>query len=129
MILLDTSVLIEMFRMKDKAATFFYQLSERNESFAISTVTHYEILRGSYQTSQDAFWMSFLKSITTIPFDISVSNKAVQLYKVLKSQNSLIDLADLLIAATALAHDLDFATQNVKHFGRIADLRIIPKTN
>lgn len=129
MILLDTSVLIEMFRMKNKASTFFYQLSEKNNHFAISIVTHYEIFRGSYDTPQDAFWMSFMKSITIIPFDVSVSNKAIQLYKTLKSQNNLIDLADLLIAATALANNLDLATHNIKHFGRIPDLKIIQKTN
>jgi predicted nucleic acid-binding protein len=36
MILLDTSVLIEMFREKDKAKTFFSQLLERETEFAIA---------------------------------------------------------------------------------------------
>ena len=36
MILLDTSVLIEMFRVKDKQSTFFYRLSTDNNDFAIS---------------------------------------------------------------------------------------------
>jgi len=47
MILLDTSVLVEHFRKKDKTSTQFYQLSEQSDDFAISTITHYEILSGS----------------------------------------------------------------------------------
>ncbi len=35
----------------------------------------------------------------------------------------LID-ADLLIAATALEHDLTLMTQNLRHFNRIPDLKL-----
>jgi predicted nucleic acid-binding protein len=34
--------------------------------------------------------------------------------------------ADLQIAATALHHDLELVTGNLRHFGRIAGLRIRP---
>jgi len=43
----------------------------------------------------------------------------------LKAQNRMIDFADLLIAATAIAHKLSLATLNFKHFGKIQDLHII----
>jgi predicted nucleic acid-binding protein len=124
MILLDTSVLIEMFRMKDKTATFFYRLSNDNNDFAISILTHYEIFRGS-NSVQDNFWTNFLKNIKVIPFDLISSNEATGIYKLLKKQNQMIDLADLLIAATAIAHNLDLATLNLKHFSKIPNLRIL----
>jgi predicted nucleic acid-binding protein len=124
MILLDTSVLIEMFRMKDKTATFFYRLSNDNNAFAISILTHYEIFRGS-NSVQDNFWANFLKNIKVIPFDLISSNEAIGIYKLLKTQNQMIDLADLLIAATAIAHNLDLATLNLKHFSKISNLRIL----
>jgi len=124
MILLDTSVLIEMFRVKDKTATFFYRLSKGNNDFAISILTHYEIFRGS-NSVQDTFWTSFLKNIKVIPFDLISSNEAIEIYKLLKAQNQMIDLADLLIAATAIAHNLDLATLNLKHFNKISNLRIL----
>ena len=124
MILLDTSVLIEMFRVKDKTATFFYRLSNGNNDFAISILTHYEIFRGS-NSVQDTFWTNFLKNIKVIPFDLISSNKAIEIYKLLKTQNQMIDLADLLIAATAIAHNLDLATLNLKHFSKISNLRIL----
>ena len=82
MILLDTSVLIEMFRAKDR-------------------------------------------NIKVIPFDLISSNAAIEIYKLLKKQNQMIDLADLFIAATALSHNLTLATLNLKHFHRIQNLRIL----
>ena len=124
MILLDTSVLIEMFRVKDKTTTFFYRLSNDNDDFAISILTHYEIFRGSNHV-QNTFWTNFLENIKVIPFDLAVSNEAIGIYKLLKTQNQMIDLADLLIAATAIAHNLDFATLNLKHFSKIPNLHLL----
>jgi len=124
MILLDSSVLIEMFRKKDKSTTFFYQLSKGNSYFSISTITHFEIFRGS-NMAQDAFWKNFMKMIEIIPFDIVSSNEATRIYKLLKVKNQMIDFADLLIAATAIAHNLDFATLNIKHFMKIPNLHIL----
>jgi predicted nucleic acid-binding protein len=47
MILLDSTVCIEYFRKKDKSKTFFYELGADYSSFAISTVTKFEIFIGS----------------------------------------------------------------------------------
>ena len=124
MILLDTSVLIEMFRKKDKSTTFFYQLSQKNNDFFISIITHFEIFRGS-DSLQDVFWRTFLKHVKVIPFDMISSYEAVRLYKQLKVKNKMNDLADLLIASTALAHNLNLATLNIKHFRKIPDLHIL----
>ena len=127
MILLDTSVLIELFRIKDKTTTLFYRLSNNNSDFAISVLTHYEIFRGSNNV-QDVFWTNFLSSIKVIPFDVISSNEAIKIYKLLKTKNQMIDLADLMIAATAIANNLDFATLNLKHFNKIPNLHIINQT-
>jgi predicted nucleic acid-binding protein len=37
-----------------------------------------------------------------------------------------VDLADILIAATTLAHDIHFATINQKHFENIDGLKFAP---
>ncbi len=42
MILLDSSILIELFRKQDKTKTVFYKLSQTNDDFCISSITHYE---------------------------------------------------------------------------------------
>ena len=124
MILLDSSVIIEMFRKKDKQQCFFYQLSQTNEDFAISAITHYEIFCGS-DASQDLYWKDFLRIIPVLPFDTGSSKEAVSIYKELKRSNKMIDLADLLIAATAKSHKIPLATINIKHFSRVKGLKLL----
>jgi predicted nucleic acid-binding protein len=53
-----------------------------------------------------------------------VSEIAVSVHKQLKSENKMIDLADLLIGSTAIAFDLKLATLNLNHFSRIPGINI-----
>jgi tRNA(fMet)-specific endonuclease VapC len=126
MILLDSSVLIEMFRKKEKQETFFYYLTQTEENFAISVITHYEILCGSNE-NQNNFWNNFIKLITIIPFDTNISSEAIKIYKDLKRSNRMIDLADIFIAATAKSNKIMLATLNIDHFSRIKGLKLIKK--
>lgn len=126
MILLDTTVPIELFRKKNKQKTFFYELTKSHTEFAISTITHYQVLIGSNK-NQDQFWDKFFNSLTILPFDIACSYEAVKIYKNLIAKNKLIELADLTIGATAKANNLQFATLNEKHFKRIEGLKIIKR--
>ena len=48
-----------------------------------------------------------------------------EIYLSLKSENKLIEIKDLFIAATALSHSLPLMTLNVKHFDLIEELRIL----
>lgn len=123
MILLDTSVLIELFRTKDKGKTLFYKLAKKEQVFAISSITHYEILIGS-NDMQNEFWDNLFSALVIIPFDALCSTSAVNIYKDLKSKSKMIELADLAIAATALANNIELATLNTKHFSHIKDLKI-----
>ena len=43
MILLDSSILIDLFRKKDKEKTQFYLLSQSYSDLCISSITYYEI--------------------------------------------------------------------------------------
>jgi tRNA(fMet)-specific endonuclease VapC len=53
--------------------------------------------------------------------------KAVDTHQHLKKLRKVMDFPDLLIAATALQHELPIATLNVRHFKVISDLDIISK--
>ena len=124
MILLDTSVLIELFRIKSKEKSFFYRITANENSFGISVITHYEVLVGSNH-SQGEFWKELFETISILPFDLQCSVAAINIYKDLKSKNKLIELADLAVGATAISNNLPLATLNKKHFERIKDLKII----
>jgi len=57
MILLDSSILIELFRKQDKAKTLFYKLSKTPDELCISSFTHYEIGIGNRE-SHSEYWDS-----------------------------------------------------------------------
>jgi predicted nucleic acid-binding protein len=126
MILLDSSVLIELFRTKDKEKTLFYKISSSDNDFAISIITHYEIFTGSTE-NQDSFWKEFLDKIQILDFDLQSSEHALKIYKHLKKTNKMIDLADILIAATSISNHIPLATLNLNHFERIQNLEIVKK--
>ncbi|MCF8460255.1 MAG: type II toxin-antitoxin system VapC family toxin [Flavobacteriales bacterium] len=123
MILLDTSVIIELFRKKNKDQTLFYAISKQEIQLGISAISHYEISVGNRELHSE-FWGQIQKTITVIPFDESCSNAAANIYSDLRKKSKMIDLADLLIGATAVAHNIPIATLNTKHFQRIVGLKL-----
>lgn len=125
-ICLDTSVLIDFFRKKDKTKSFFFELTKTYSLFAVSVITEYEIIIGS-SSDTDMFWNDFFERITVLSFDKASSLKAVQIFKQLKKDSKLIEIPDILIAATAQANQLKLATLNKKHFERINSLEIVIK--
>lgn len=123
MILLDSSVIIELFRSKSKAKTVFYKLAQYHSSFSISAITYYEVGIGNRKSHFD-YWENLTRQIAILPFDRACANRAIDIYLDLLKSNKMIDLADILIGATALTHNIPIATLNSKHFERIKNLEI-----
>ncbi|MEZ4776483.1 MAG: type II toxin-antitoxin system VapC family toxin [Bacteroidia bacterium] len=126
-ICLDTSILIDFFRKKKKENTVFYKLTLTYQIFAVSVITEYEIFSGS-TTDQLGFWESFFSQISVLPFDSETDAFAVKIFKQLKARNKLIDIPDILIAATAVKNNMKLATINRKHFDRVGDLELVDIT-
>ena len=124
MILLDSSILIDLFRKKNKAKTCFYDLTKNYKDFCISTITNYEIGIGNRKSHYE-FWERLKNSLQVLPFDEACSDNAIEIYLNLLKKNQLIDLADILIGATAITHNIPVAILNDKHFKRIQGLEII----
>ena len=69
MILIDSSVLIEFFRKKDKTNTAFYNISKKYQNLYISSVSHYEIGIGNRRRHYE-FWKEMSKIFIILPFGI-----------------------------------------------------------
>lgn len=123
-VLIDTSILIDLFRKTDKANSALLFLVRQGYVYTISAVTEYEIYTGAALGQVD-FWDSFLERTEVFPFDKTVAKIAVDINRKLKRKRKLIETADLFIPATAIANNLPFATLNRKHFDRIDELSII----
>jgi tRNA(fMet)-specific endonuclease VapC len=125
-VLLDSSILIEYYRKKDKSKTVLFQLAKTYTSFAIFAVSHFEIYAGASQ-DQLEFWDLFFAQISILPFSAEVSAEAVKIDAALKKKRKQIAIPDLFIAATALFHSLPVATLNNKHFDRVDNIEVLPK--
>jgi len=119
-VLVDTSILIDHLRKKNKSNTVFFKLSTRY-SCIISVVTEFEFLVGTTSANRE-YTEILLEQLPILPFDSVCVQSAVDIYRDLKSKNQLISLPDIFIAATAIANDLPLQTLNRKHFDRIEQL-------
>ena len=119
---LDTSILIDYYRSKDKKSTFWYKLSH-DYHFKIPTIVQYEILRGDKK--KDAFWLEVFGRVPLLPFDGNCAIKAAEIYRKLKASSQLLGPDDILIAATSIVNDLPLATFNKSHFNRIEELNLV----
>lgn len=122
--MVDTSVLIDYFRKKDKSKTRLFTLSQKFEILCISSITEFEIYTGA-KDEQIAFWKTILANFIVFPFDSDAAEMAVKIKNKLKQLRKSIDTADLFIASIAVAQNLTFDTLNQKHFDCIEDLKLL----
>jgi tRNA(fMet)-specific endonuclease VapC len=95
--------------------------------FTFSIITRYEILRGlkaRRATRQIARFEQRCQHSLVLPLTDDIIVQAADLYALLYQEGQLISDADILIAATALKHNLVMVTENVNHFRRIPGLSI-----
>lgn len=123
-ILLDTSIPIDFFRKRDKSKTLLHQLADKN-NFCMSVITAFEMKIGIQTQAQQNDYDVLTKNIEILPIDGACIDAAVVIYRALKSTNTMIGLADLLIGATAVSNSLPLATLNTKHFERIANVTLV----
>lgn len=123
-VVVDTSVLNDYYRKTDKTKAVWTAMLGKGHRFAVSAITKFEIYSGA-TPNQIEFWNRVLSKIEVLPVDENVIDTAVSVSRELKKKRKQIDLADLLIASTALRNALPISTLNKKHFERIADLTLL----
>lgn len=123
---LDTVTLSEVIKGRDASVLVRAReyLSLQGQ-FQFSIITRYEILRGL--KAKDAFrqaerFEDQCRGSLVLPLIDEIVVQAAEIYGFLHQQGSLIEDADILIAATALVHGLPLVTENASHFNRIPNL-------
>ncbi|MBU1821791.1 MAG: type II toxin-antitoxin system VapC family toxin [Bacteroidetes bacterium] len=123
-LMVDTTLLIDYFRKKDKSKTRLFQRSTQFSQLAIASVTEYEVYSGATSAQLD-FWKELLVEILVFPFDSKAAHTAIEIERDLKKLRKTIEKADLFIAATAVANNLSLDSLNRKHFDRIHMLDLL----
>ena len=122
-ICLDTSLFIDYFRKQRKDRTLLAILS-KDYDFSISVITKLEIGVGIGKGQKD-FWDDIFEKLTILPITEVEIDKACEIIQSLRRINKIIGLQDILIASTAIVHDLKLATLNLKYFERVQNLTIL----
>jgi predicted nucleic acid-binding protein len=119
--LIDSDVLIWMTRGHVSAITRL----ETIQPWRISAVTYIELAqgcrnKGELMQMKNGFAMQATK---ILPIDAAITQRAISLIDQYALSHGL-QLADALIAATAIEHGLTLLTANAKHFSTVATLSI-----
>jgi predicted nucleic acid-binding protein len=118
--LVDSDVIIWNWRGQKSAATLLAA-----EPIAVSVVTYMELVQGM----RNARELRNLKAdlalwrVTVLPINETISMRGARLVEDYFLTNHL-QLADALIAATAIEHKFTLVTSNVKHFRPIKALKL-----
>lgn len=125
MIILDTDTCIEVLR-GNKGLILLLQNIE--EIKAISFMTYGELMYGAHLSNNIESNIDLIRSFSQNLFVVESDSKIMDLFGKIKSalrkSGNIIPDADLLIAATALAHNCALLTGNISHFERIPSLDI-----
>jgi len=123
-LLIDTTVIIDHLRKKNKKKSQFYHIVDIYNLF-ISTITLYELYAGANNDQKKQDISTVLDYVTILPFTKIIAQKSGELYLSLRKENQIIEIKDIFIAATALSHDLPIMTLNLRHFERVKELNIL----
>jgi predicted nucleic acid-binding protein len=107
--LLDTGIVIDIMENNNYAPAI------------ISPITLLEVLRGVEDKKRPIAKQLLEESFTILNLDNSIIEAYCKIYRKLKQEGNLLPDADLLIAATAIAHDLTLETKDT-HFARLKSL-------
>ena len=109
MSLLDTDVVIELLRER------------RYEAGSISIITIIEVLRGIEAEKGSKVKGLLEESFNVLSLDNEVIKTYCSLYRKLREEGTLVPDADLLLAATAISHNIPLKTGD-EHFKRLKEL-------
>ena len=122
--LVDIDWVIDALANIPAAITPLRQLA--HDGIAVSMISFGELYDGAYGSrvplTEIARIQQFLSSYPVINLSDAIMDRFAQTRTLLRSQGMLIPDMDILIAATALAHNLTLLTRNVRHFQRIPGL-------
>lgn len=124
--LLDTYVISDFIKNEPGTQTRLKQTPPT--AIGISIITVMELYYGlvlNLQRAQkvESTIAQFLAAITIIPFTQPEAQQAAQIRARLKIQGQPIGPYDILIAATALEHQLIMVTANQREFDRVSGLQ------
>ena len=100
----------------------------REEQFT-SAVVIGELYKGAYRSYNRERHLAnieqrILPAVTVLPYDIGIAKIFGSIRAHLEDTDMILPDADIQIAATAIGHNLELVTGNLRHFKRISGLKL-----
>ena len=127
--LFDTDAISELLRPRPATAYVRWLGKVPREDQFTSAVVLGELFKGAFRSSARERHLEnieelILPTVTVLPYDTAVAKVFGRVRAELEERGEPLADADLQIAATAIHHDLELVTGNLRHFERIGDLAI-----
>lgn len=124
--LIDTNIIIYSLKNDTQVNNNFQK--NRNIPKLISVITYGELIYGARKSQFPERNMAVVKRIAEIFPIVSITPSIMDTFGEIKAylehKGKTIDDMDLLIASTAIAHNMILITNNEKHFKNIRSLQI-----
>jgi tRNA(fMet)-specific endonuclease VapC len=124
--LVDTDWIIDSLHGRSSATQTLLELAP--QGLAISLISYGELYQGAYYATDPLVALTgsrqFLRGKRLLPLTKVVMERFGVVRGDLQRRGQTIGDPDILIAATALHHDLTLLTRNLRHFTRIPGLML-----
>lgn len=125
--LLDTNIVSASLKQNQKINSKLSEIGFLNIDIVISAVTYYEIKRGLLKTNatrQLGLFETFCQDYSVLLLDnLEIFEKASEIHADLVKRGKIIQDADILIASTAIIHNLTLVSHD-SDLTRVKDLHL-----
>jgi len=125
--LLDTNIVSASLKQNIEVALKITEIRRQGEFIGISGITYYEVQRGLLKSNANrklAWFQQFCQDYPVLFLDdMRIFQKASEIHADLTNRGKIIQDADILIAATAIIHNLVLVSHD-SDLTRVKDLQL-----
>ena len=127
--LFDTDAISELLRSRPSKTYIKWLMTVSREEQFTSAIVIGELYKGAYRSQSRDLHLTnieqrILPAVTVFPYDTDTAKIFGRIRAYLEETGTILPDADIQIAATALGHDLELVTGNLRHFRRISGLKL-----
>lgn len=114
-VLLDTTVIIDALKERRNRLIYLDELAAVGTGFFVSAMSVGEVY-GGMRPGEEARTAALLATFEILPVDEQIARRAGLLKSTYARKGLTFGLADMIIAATAIAFEIPLFTDNHRHF-------------
>jgi len=121
-IVIDTNIIIYYIQGQKKAIDVLNRLQKKSIKMYISVITELELFAYIKMSESEKNNINEILDLVEI---VTVDTKIARTAGFLKRQNKRLDIADILIAATAKELDIPLLTNNIRDFQSLKGINVL----